>query len=292
MAPPPEHDPDRPQGVNTWLVIPYFEGDVGRKGVERPLPAGKGASWLCGSIFVDGTPGNTAFRRGAPIRIALAVANWGAGTLPAPALVRLWWSDPTLAFSTATAIGQTTLVVPPDGTPVMTGDFSVTIPTGASAHVCLLAQVSAPLDGASSVPDPHGDRHWAQLNLVEVTAVSADGTAVLPLVLTNPFAEHRRSELAIEPMPRDEANHLGRLRGREVRFEAAGIEVEVRGEGGANARITELRGHETLHVEVALRLADRPEPGAALGLVLAQSLTKEGEETGLTGTLGVLVVPD
>jgi hypothetical protein len=278
-----------PNGVTTWLVIPYFAGDVGRKGVDRPLPPGKGVSWLCHSIFVDGIPGNTSFRRGDPLRVALEVANWGAGPIPAPVLVRLWWSDPTLAFSTATPIGQTTIVVPPGGAPVRTGDFSVTIPAGASAHVCLLAQVSAPIDGASNVPDPYADRHWAQLNLVEVK-VSAGGKAVLPLILTNPFAEPRRSRVAIEPMSREVANHLGQLRGGDVLSDAASIEAEVRDSEGADARSTELRGHERLKVEVTLQLSE-PARDVMNGVVLTQHLIADGEETPLVGTLGVLVAP-
>jgi hypothetical protein len=282
-----EPNPDRPQGVNTWLVIPYFAGDIGRKGIDRPLPPGKGASWLCPSIVVDNVPGNTAFRRGVPLRIALDVANWGAGTLPAAALVRLWWSDPTLAFSTATAIGQTTIVVPPGGAPVRTGTFTVTIPEGASAHVCLLAQVSAPIDGASGVPDPYGDRHWAQLNLVEVTTVSADGTAFLPLLLANPFAEPMQTGVAIEAMSREEAGHLTRLHGRDVLTDLGGIEVELGDAGGG-----ELAGHETREVEVTLRFSDPPGRGAAYGVVLTQQLLASGEKTVFTGTLGVLIAPD
>jgi hypothetical protein len=287
-----ERNPDRPQGVNTWLVIPYFDGDIGRKGIERPLPPGKGASWLCPWIVVDGVPGNTAFRRGVPLRIALDVANWGAGTLSAVAFVRLWWSDPTLAFSTATAIGQTAIVVPPGGAPVRTGTFTVTIPEGASNHVCLLAQVSAPIDGASSVPDPYSDRHWAQLNLVEVTTVSGDGTAALPLLMANPLAEPAHTALAIEAMSRKEAYHLSRLHGRDVLTDAEGIEVELRDAGGGSAGRFELAGHETREVEVTLRLADPPGRGAALGVLLRQELMPSGEKSVLTGTLGVLVAPD
>jgi hypothetical protein len=289
--PPEEQNPDRPKGVNTWLVIPYFDGDVGRKGIERPVPAGKGASWLCPSIFVDGKPGNTAFRRGVPLRVALAVANWGAGTLPAAALVRLWWSDPTLAFATATAIGQTTLIVPPGSAPVRTGDFLVTIPEGASPHVCLLAQVSAPLDGAANAPDPHSDRHWAQLNLVEVSTVAADGTVVLPVLVANPFPEPRRSALAVEPMLQEHAEQLGRQRGQDIRADAA-AEMEVRDAEGEDARLTELGPYETRRVEVTLRLSDPPQHGAPQGFVLSQRLTAQDEETELTGTLGVLVAPN
>lgn len=286
-----EQNPDLRPHAPTWLVVPYFDGDVGRKGVERPVPPGKGASWRCPSIFVDGKPGNTAFRRGVPLKIALAVANWGGGTMPAAVLVRLWWSDPTLSFTKATAIGQTTIVVAPGGTPVQTGDFTVTIPPAASAHVCLLAQVSAPLDGAPAVPDPHADRHWGQLNLVEVTAIAADGTVVVPVLLANPFAERRRSATAIEPMPRREADHLGQALGRDVRTDGAGIEADLRDADGADARLTELDGHETRQVKVTLRLSDHAGGEAAHGVVLTQRLMAEDDENALTGTLGVLITP-
>jgi hypothetical protein len=206
--------------------------------------------------------------------------------------VRLWWSDPTLSFAKASPVGHTPLVVPPGGVPVQTGEFLVTIPEGASAHVCLLAQVSAPLDGASSVPDPHGDRHWAQLNLVEVTKISADGTVVVPVLLANPFEQPMRSAVALETMSRDAANHLGQLRGVDIRVDVDGIEAQMRDADGTDVRDTELRGHETQSGEVTLRFSDPPGRGAPHGLVLAQRLTSNGDESALTRTLGVVVAAD
>lgn len=284
-----EQHGDRPDGVNTWLVIPYFAGDQGRKQVERPLPPGKGASWLCPSIMVDDVPGNTKFRRGVPLRISLEVANWGAGTLPAPALVRVWWSDPTLAFSAAVSIGQTTVIVPPGGSPVRTGDFRVTVPVGASPHVCLLAQVSAPIDGASGVPNPYSDRHWAQLNLVEVTTISGDGTAVLPIQLANPFAHATFAAVTIEPMSRRVADRLGRLYERDIQTDVGGVELQIGGEGAARI---ELAAREVMTVDVTLRFSDPPGSGAAHGFVLNEHFVDmEGDDTP-TGTLGVLIAPD
>lgn len=285
--PPEDENRDGPRGANTWMVIPYFDGDVGRRNVERPLPPGKGVSWRCSSILVDGVPGNTAFRRGVPLRIAVVVTNWGAGVLPAPALVRLWWSDPTLTFVNPKPIGQTTVVVQPGGAPVQTGEFSYTFPAGVSDHVCLLGQVSAPLDGGPGVPDPHLDRHWAQLNLIEQPEVPPGGEVVFPVLLANPFAEPSWSEVTIEPMPPEEAEHLGRERGRDIRVDAAAIDVEVRDPDGMDLRRTELAPHETRRAEVTVSLP--PDEGAR-GLVLVQHLTR-GEETALTGTLGVLIAP-
>lgn len=285
MPPPDEHNRDRPSDVTSWLVIPYFEGDVGRVDVERPLVDGKGFSWLCPSIIVNGQPGGTAFQRGEPISIEVDVANWGAGVLPAAALVRLWWAEPTLAFSAATLFGQTTVPVPPTGFPVRVGTFRVTIPTGASPHVCLLVQVSAPLDGASGAPNPHEDRHWAQLNLVETATVAADGTFALPVVLGNPYTFVARSTLTLSSMSREEASLLSSMRGFDIRNDTR---AELAGGG---AETIELPPESARQVVITLRFADRPRGEARQGYVLTQHLSssERGEETILTGSLGLLV---
>ena len=286
--PPPDQNHDRPTNVTTWLVIPYFEDDVGRSGIERPLPATKGISWLCPGIIVDGQAGGTGFRRGEPISVEVDVANWGAGVLPAAGLVRLWWADPTLAFSAATLIGQTTVSVPPTGVPVRVGTFRVTIPLGASPHVCLLVQVSAPLDGAASVPNPHQDRHWAQLNLVETAEVAADGTFTLPIVLGNPLEFTARSRLTLSAISREEANLLTAMRGFDIRTDG---QAEL---SAGEFETIDLPGKTARQVVATVRLAEPPRGGAQQGYVLTQHLTQVegGERPILTGTLGVLIGED
>ena len=284
MPPPDHNDQDRPSGVTSWLVIPYFDDDVGRSGIERPLPSGKGVAWLCSSIIIDGQPGGTGFRRGQPISVEVDVSNWGAGILPAAALVRLWWADPTLAFSTATLFGQTTVAVPPTGIPVRVGAFRVTIPIGASPHVCLLVQVSAPLDGASGVPNPHQDRHWAQLNLIETNAVSAGGVLTLPVVLGNPHSFVARSRLSLAPMSPEDGRLVTLLRGFDIRTDG---EAELSTDG---PEMIDLPPQSARRAIVTLRFGDRPGTGARQGYLLSQQLTRENEERPiLTGTLGLLV---
>lgn len=285
MPPPDERHPDRPEEVTTWLVIPYFDDDIGRPGVERPIPPNQAVPWLCTSIIVNGVPGGTAFRRGVPIHIAVEVANWGAGALPAIALVRLWWSDPTLSFASATLFGQTSVPVPPTGQPQRVGDFTLTIPEGASPHVCLLAQVSAPLDGASGVPDPHGDRHWAQLNLLEVTAATGESVFPVPFLLANPFPHEARSRVAVEEMPHAAVRLLSEQLGIEIR-PGEGAEIEIRGE-----RLLNLPPQSSQWVEAWLRVPGPPGPGERQGYVLTQLLWRDGdpEERVLTGSLGVLL---
>jgi hypothetical protein len=288
MPPPDDNNQDRPSDVTSWLVIPYFEDDVGRSNIERPLPAGKGVPWLCPSIIVDGQPGGTEFRRGQPISVEVGVANWGSGVLPAAALVRLWWADPTLAFAAATMFGQTSVPVPPTGVPVRVGTFQVTIPTGASPHVCLLVQVSAPLDGASSVPNPHQDRHWAQLNLVETNAVVANGTFTIPIVLGNPHTFVARSRLSLSAMSPEDARLVTSMRGFDIRTDS-GAELSTDG-----AETIDLPPQSARQVMVTLRFDDRPRGGARQGYVLTQHLLRsEGDERPiLTGTLGLLVGGD
>ena len=170
----------------------------------------------------------------------------------------------------------------------------MTIPEGASPHVCLLAQVSAPIDGASGIPDPHADRHWAQLNLVEVKAVAAGGAAVLPVLLGNPFAERMRIALSVAPMSREEASLLGRLRERDIRSDVD-AELEVRN-GATDAGRIELLPFETRRVDLAL-LPSLPPRRAAQGFVLTQHVAAaerpdDGEGPALLGTLGVLIEPE
>src|SRR5687767_2564262 len=88
-----------PGSVSTSLVVPYFSGDRGRRGVERPL-GGAVVYWLCPSIVVNGQPGKNNFRRGEPTSVTVDVANWGSGTAAAPVQVQLWWADPSTGFTT------------------------------------------------------------------------------------------------------------------------------------------------------------------------------------------------
>jgi hypothetical protein len=283
--PPPDEHPDRgPQQVTTSVVIPYFAGDIGRPGVERPIAPGQAVSWLCNAIVVDGIPGNSAFRRGVPIRVAVDVANWGAGALPAIVLVRLWWSDPTLSFAAATLFAQTSVPVLPTGQPRRVGDFIVTIPPAASPHVCLLAQVSAPLDGASGVPDPNGDRHWAQLNLVEATP-QADGTFAVPFVLANPFPMTMRGRLSVGAMSDLALRQISDQRGVEVRT-ADGLEVDFRDDG-----LVDLPAQTSRLTTARMRLPAQPAPGERYGCVLTQRLWQDGDaqERVHQGSLGVLL---
>ena len=97
-------DDDQP---GSYLVIPYYPGDTG----SRPLPDSV-AFWTCGAIKIDGAsytgqqlvPGET-------VNLTVDVVNYG--TVTTPTLVRFFWADPTVGFTTATImpglIGQVTL---------------------------------------------------------------------------------------------------------------------------------------------------------------------------------------
>jgi hypothetical protein len=86
--------------------------------------------------------------------------------------VRVWWSDPSTGFTTLNLFGQDTLAVPTGGTVRRSNPIVGTIPNSAPAHVCLLVNVWSPLEApaASTAINPTNDRHWAQLNINDLTA--------------------------------------------------------------------------------------------------------------------------
>lgn len=202
-----EGEPDKPEPVSTFIVIPYFPGDRGRPGSERPLPAAA-ISWLCPSIVVNGQAGG-AFKRGEPTDVTVAVANWGAGTGAAPVQVSVWWVDPSTGFTDPTLFGQTVVAVPTGGqvftSPVITG----IIPQSAPQHVCLVARVSSPYDiptGGAILPGI--ERHWAQHNLVEATSDS-DGGFQYTIRLANPFDRAMAFDVRAEPVDAKALRTLG-----------------------------------------------------------------------------------
>ena len=93
---------------STYLVVPYFSNDMGRPGIERPLPPASAPAtipWACPSIkVIGGSPGT--FVPGQPLSVTVTVANHGAGTGIAPVNVAVWWSDPSTGFTKTNLHGQ------------------------------------------------------------------------------------------------------------------------------------------------------------------------------------------
>jgi hypothetical protein len=159
------HDVPQDELTNS-MVIPYFPGDQGRPGIERPLktPPLKTPviSYLCPSIavLVGRVPGPAVFTPGEDLEVKVSVANYGGGTMNAIANVAVFWSVPTTGFTNPTPLGQQPVIVSTHGgvetTPVIKGH----IPAGAPNHICLLARVTAPGDSLQNTTiDPVNDRH-------------------------------------------------------------------------------------------------------------------------------------
>jgi hypothetical protein len=165
-----EHAGDGNREPGTFLVIPYFSGDEGRPGIERPLDASH-PTYACSSIVVNGMPGSNQFTRGVATSVTVDVANWGNGTTVAPVQIALWWAEPATGFTTGAPLGQAVVGVPTGGATYTSPPIVGIIPLTAPPHVCLFARVSSPFDAASSSTiDPTNDRHWAQLNLFDVSS--------------------------------------------------------------------------------------------------------------------------
>ncbi len=220
------NDGDRSnQNVSAFVVIPYFNNDMGRPGIERPLISSI-VSWLCPSIVVNGQPGKNAFVRGAATTVTVDVANWGAGALSTPVYVRVWWSDPSTGFTTLNLFGQSTIAVPNGGVR-RTQPIVGTIPISAPAHVCLLVNIWSPLETTSnsSAINPTNDRHWAQLNICDVEA-----TIKRPFQLIfwagNPLNRAAPFEIVARPVAQEALPMLERVRRAEaLRVEQLPVQI-------------------------------------------------------------------
>jgi hypothetical protein len=283
----------------TFLVIPYFPGDRGRSGSERPLTLDPGVvSWLCPSIVVNGVPGSNTFRRGDPTSVTVAVSNWGLGTTAAPVQVSVWWAEPSTGFTTGGPFGQTVLPVPTGGAVYTSPSIIGTIPTTAPPHVCLLARVSSPFDApAKGSPfDPVNDRHRAQLNIIDVTAKSG-GAFQFMFWAGNPLARAAAFDVVARPVMRETLAGLHRLIRRETRpLDNMALELFVleRGREGRERGEPVTRHQITLNAgaRTALHLRGTLPKDVQLGQAVAIEILQmhgspEGERP--CGSIGLIV---
>ena len=289
---PPSDRVEGPDNVGTWLVIPYYDGDMG---TERPVPDTKAISYLCRAIVVDGQAGIFTLRRGVPMDVTVDVANRGAGSLTAAALVRVWWADPSAIFATAHPFGQAVVLVSPGGEVVRTDVMRNTIPLSAPNHVCLLAHVAATLDGAdkTAVPAPGADRHWAQANLTEAVA-TGDGTVEIPFLAGNPFGSTATARFELRPLTGPEVEQMRQLVGRDFRTLPAAETVSVENPAGEVLDAFDLEPGASMPMTLRARFSEGVPAGVEIHMVLNQTIAPgDREREPLEGSLGVrLSAPD
>jgi hypothetical protein len=282
--------------VSTYLVIPYFAGDRGRPGLERPLNSSI-VWWLCPSIIVNDQPGKNNFQRGVPTKVTVDVANWGSGTAAAPVHVQVWWADPTTGFTSKQRFGQTVLATPTGGGVRRSPPLFGIIPTSAPPHVCLLANVSSPLDSAAvtAPADPVGDRHWAQLNLTEVSSGTGKPFQLM-IWVGNPFDHEAAFEVFVRPVAEEAFGTLARLRNTEIvgiqdgafaLWEGRRVNGDLtRGEVAHYQLTLEAAGRRAVHV--AGELPVHLEPGTEAAFEIVQTYHGQQEQQ-VVGAFGVIV---
>lgn len=209
---------DRPS-----LVLPYWTSPIPSSatpdtGQLRPLPgAPEVVWWLCPSVRPL-----TPYAPGQDLTVEVDVGNWGGANAASLANVTVWWTPPSTAFSKLTVdnlLGVDLVPVPPRGSTRTTRRMTRPIPPTAPPHVCLLVRVFHALDPLPVqtvngtpvvIPDPVGDRHWAQRNLTALTA--QPGTPVSLLFdAVNPTPHPQPFELGVHPADERVLEHLATL---------------------------------------------------------------------------------
>lgn len=291
MPPDPHEGQEPPVDPRPYLSIPYWSSPLPGAGPwddgsDRPLP-GAVVSYLCDSIHAG------PYQPGQPLTVSVDVRNAGDGTADAVALVTVYWAIPTASFGSPKFLCAASVSVPPTRTTpgsTRTATMTGTIPSGAPDHVCLLVRVSHPLDPAGPTPDPVGDRHWAQRNLVAVT--NADAEADVAFQVSNPFDEDLELAVLVEPEFEERAAVVARAVHREplamlAVVHLADVDGEPLTDEGERVEITvylERREQRTLRLRIR---TDAIPAGTCIPLQVVSRPTSS--DTAL-GSLGVVLL--
>jgi hypothetical protein len=218
----PTHEPEHGDGgdtTNPWIVIPYFSGDDGIPGTQRPLTVNTPIPtyWLCPAIKVQGVnytavPGS--YIPDQPLAITVDVENRGVPT--AQVTVNIAWAAPSTGFFTPHWILSSTFPVP--GRSVAgstTSPQMIWTPEQAKIpqHFCLLANAICfppEPDPGPTTPDPVNDRHWAQYNLqAAVLPASKNYSSVFWAV--NPQIESAVFSVTVRPVSEEALKMIARM---------------------------------------------------------------------------------
>jgi hypothetical protein len=276
-----------PLDVRPHFVIPYWtntlpSGERPDTGDTRPLPA-EVVSYFCPAIHTS------AFMPGTDLTVEVDVCNFGDGNTPSLAQVTVWWSIPTGVFipDADHRIGVSVIPVNPRGGSATTPPMTRMIPADAPSHICLLVSVTHPLDLAGSTPNPVMDRHWAQRNLMVVTAVP--GVPILiPVMATNPLDDPAEFVLWANPVP--EMYYAGladEIEGEVVQLDALFTFNEEGQEENEPRPLypLQMEGREQRPLTLSIMMDQVPETGQYVAFEVTQTLGREQ----LLGSLAIIV---
>jgi hypothetical protein len=252
----------------TWLVIPYYAGDMG----ARPLPSSI-PFWTCSSIKINGSPyAGQPLTADQPFNLTLDAINYGTATTAA--LCVFYWASPTTAFtgSNVHLLGQAVFAGGlARGALATSQSTSVTLPDGTPQHICLLAEVTSSPDVAPQDYSAATDRHWGQQNIQVVDAASGGQIRVV-FTMANGSARAGRYRLEATYLTKrfDSLSHLFPL--DTVLHEAEDINFRTLKSRDRNAEVlnAELAAGEILDVELTAVVPSKARPGSAVVLQIAQ----------------------
>lgn len=281
---------------STWLVIPYFDGDTGTPGVDRPLSNITGRpipeSYLCESIRVNGGP-LRKYVPNEPTTVEVTVVNLGGGTSIALTTVTVWWAVPGPAFAHPQIFGQTLVKVKSRGLEAGKATIVGKIPGDAPRHVCLLVAVTAPGDSVASNVGiaPGSDRHWAQLNLDSVVP-EGNGQFATTFLVSNTGSVRRSFAVTAREPSRRSLDELGKSVGLKVTDDAP-LSWRMIGPDGQSAsgnsglRVL-LDPGQSEEIKIEGRISSPLEPGTGRIIEVSQH-SMAGPDFGLQGALGIVL---
>jgi hypothetical protein len=176
------------------------------------------------------------------------------------------------------------------------------VPTSVGPHICLVARVSHPRDPVpinttgNQSPDPGGERHWAQRNVVYI-APAPGGVIDFSFWAANPDEREREFTLQARPFASERLNHLTRtLRAEPIKVDAtfdirqAGdlLEVRARLKEGHPESTLRLRGGSRRAMQLRMKVSSGPAEGHCGAFEILQ---RRREDEHLVGGIALIVLP-
>jgi hypothetical protein len=249
----------------------------------RPLPqnAATPVFYQCPGILIDGAPyAGQVLMPGTEYQLSAKVRNRGG--LEGTATVRFYPSEPATGLNPARLLpGSTPFIVPSGAT--LTSPAVTFIPAfDEPSHLCLFAEVTAPLDPPGGSGSPAKDRHYAQQN-VQVQKVRRGQHLVIPFSAVGGI---RRGKYLVAIRQIDDAEHQGTPR---VALPAGSLRLtDPRGGAGDGQQrvAVELDRWEQRPFSAEVSIPQEAQNGAFARLVIDQTPI-DAQDAGATGAIAI-----
>lgn len=276
---PPPHEP--PPQARTFVYVTYTNGGFKDTGI-RPLPSHPDAPafYQCPGILIDGAPyTGELLMPGTQHHLSARVTN--AGAFEGSVTVRFYPSEPATGLDPIKLLPGATPFTVPAGATLTSPAVPFVLAFDQPSHICLFAEVTAPLDFPDGSGNPVKDRHYAQQNL-QFHKVQRGQRLAIPFLAIG-AAQRKKHLVAVRQLDVEEGDGRPRLV-----FPPGSLRITDR-EGGVEPQerlLVELQRWQSQPLRAEVMIPQEATVGA-VGRVVIEQLPLDDHGVGPTGAITI-----